>query len=262
MDYLKIIHQKEKGIVKITLNQPAKSNAMDGDMIREIGHALEDAERDNAVRVVVITGKGKAFCAGMDLKFVQEKIKTIWDQQELFRYANRVLTDAIENLSKPVIAAINGFALAGGFELMLACDLVIASEDAQMGDQHINYGLVGPGGTTKRMPRMIGIRKAKELVFTGDRIPAREAQRIGLVNRVVPAAELETATDELAARIAEKSPVALRLAKTLLNQSLEVDSNRSSELEIMSAIVNTTSEDYKEGIKAFKEKRKPAFKGR
>lgn len=262
MNYEKIIYSKEKGIAKITLNQPAKSNAIDGDMIQEIGDALENAEKDNAIRVVTITGKGKAFCAGMDLKFVQEKVKTTWEQQELFRYANRVLVDAIENLSKPVIAAINGFALAGGFELMLACDLAIASEDAKIGDQHINFGLVGPGGTTKRTPRLVGIRKAKELLFTGDIISARDAERMGLVNHVVPAAELENATDEMAAKIADKSPVALRLTKTLLNQSLEVDSNRSSELEILSAVVNATSEDYKEGLKAFKEKRKPSFKGR
>jgi enoyl-CoA hydratase/carnithine racemase len=235
---------------------------MDGKMIREIGAALEDAEKDRTIRVVVISAKGKAFCAGMDLKYVQEKIKTLWDQQELFRHTNKIVTDAIENLSKPVIAAVNGFALAGGFEIMLACDLVIASEDAVFGDQHINFGLVGPGGSTKRTPRIVGIRKAKELIFTGDKISAHEAERIGLVNRVVPAAELGKVTDEIAGKIAEKSPVALRIAKRLLNQALETDSHRMSELEIMSAIVNATSEDYEEGLRAFNEKRKPVFKGR
>jgi len=262
MDYEKIVYKKEGGIAKIILNRPDELNSMDGHMIEEIGRALEDAERDRSVRVVVLTGKGRAFCAGMDLTFVREKVKTLWDQQELFRYTNKVVTDAIENLGKPVIASVNGFALAGGFEVMLACDIVIASEEAVFGDQHINFGLVGPGGSTKRTPRIVGIRKAKELIFTGDKISAQKAERIGLINRVVPANELESATDEIAMKIAEKSPVALKIAKTLLNQSLEVDSNRASELEVMSAIVNATSEDYEEGMRAFGEKRKPVFKGK
>jgi enoyl-CoA hydratase/carnithine racemase len=262
MGYEKIIYLKAKGLAKITLNRPQKLNSMDGDMIEEIGSALEDSERDSSVRVVVLTGKGRAFCSGLDLKFVSEKVKTLSDQQELFKYTNKVVTDAIENIGKPVIAAVNGFALGGGFEVMLACDLAIASEDAIIGDQHINFGLVGPGGSTKRTPRIVGIRKAKELIFTGDKISAKEAERIGLINRVVPAKELEKATYEIASRIAEKSPVALRIAKTLLNQSLEVDSRRLSELEVMAAIVNATSEDYEEGMRAFREAREPVFRGR
>jgi enoyl-CoA hydratase/carnithine racemase len=262
MGYEKIIYLKAKGLAKITLNRPQKLNSMDGDMIEEIGSALEDSERDSSVRVVVLTGKGRAFCSGLDLKFVGEKVKTLSDQQELFKYTNKVVTDAIENIGKPVIAAVNGFALGGGFEVMLACDLAIASEDAIIGDQHINFGLVGPGGSTKRTPRIVGIRKAKELIFTGDKISAKEAERIGLINRVVPAKELEKATYEIASRIAEKSPVALRIAKTLLNQSLEVDSRRLSELEVMAAIVNATSEDYEEGMRAFREAREPVFRGR
>jgi enoyl-CoA hydratase/carnithine racemase len=262
MGYEKIIYLKAKGLAKITLNRPQKLNSMDGDMIEEIGSALEDSERDSSVRVVVLTGKGRAFCSGLDLKFVGEKVKTLSDQQELFKYTNKVVTDAIENIGKPVIAAVNGFALGGGFEVMLACDLAIASEDAIIGDQHINFGLVGPGGSTKRTPRIVGIRKAKELIFTGDKISAKEAERIGLINRVVPAKELEKATHEIASRIAEKSPVALRIAKTLLNQSLEVDSRRLSELEVMAAIVNATSEDYEEGMRAFREAREPVFRGR
>jgi enoyl-CoA hydratase/carnithine racemase len=161
-----------------------------------------------------------------------------------------------------VIASINGFAFAGGFEIMLACDLVIAAEDALICDQHINFGLVGPGGTTQRLPRIVGIRKAKEIILTGEKLSAHEAQRIGLVNRVVPLKELEKATEEMAAQLVEKSPVALRIAKNLLNRALEADRVTASELEVMSAIVNATSEDYQEGVRAFNEKRKPVFKGR
>lgn len=261
MNYRNIILEKKNGIAKITLNRPEVLNAMNREMILEIGHALEDAEKDNAVRVVVITGSGRAFCVGVDLKFVREELGSLWAQQEFFRMGNRILMNAIENLGKPVIAAVNGFALAGGFELMLVCDLVIASEDALMGDQHINFGLVGPGGSTQRTPRIVGIRKAKEIILTGERLSANEAERIGLVNRVVPADELESATEDMAAKLADKSPVALKIAKTLINRALQTDLTTASELEVMSAIVNATSEDYQEGIRAFNEKRKPVFKG-
>ncbi|MCK4827980.1 enoyl-CoA hydratase/isomerase family protein, partial [bacterium] len=182
MNYENIIFEKKNGIAKITLNRPEKSNAMNRDMILEIGDALKDAEKDDTIKIVVITGSGRAFCAGIDLKFAKEELGNLWQQQELFRLTNRTVTNAIENLSKPVIGAINGFALAGGFELMPACDLVIASEEALIGDQHINFGLVGPGGSTQRTPRLIGPRKAKEIIFTGERLSAHEAERIGLVN--------------------------------------------------------------------------------
>jgi len=262
MNYEAIIYEKRNGIAKITLNRPEALNALNRAMITEIGNALEDAEKDNAVRVVVLTGKGRAFCSGMDLKFVSEKIKTLADQQELFRYTKRLISDAIENMGKPVIAAVNGFALAGGFEITLVCDLVFASEDAFLGDQHINYGLVGPGGSTQKTPRLVGPRRAKEIIFTGKRLSAHEAERIGLVNRVVPPDELERAAEDMAAELAQKSPVALRIDKMLINRALETNAVNGSELELMSSIVNVTSEDSQEGIRAFTEKRKPVFKGR
>jgi len=159
-----------------------------------------------------------------------------------------------------VIAAINGYASAGGFELMLSCDLVIASEDAVIGDQHVNFGLVGPGGSTQRLPRIVGIRKAKEIIFTGEKLSAPDAEKIGLVNWIVSSNELEKATEDLATKLVEKSPAALGIAKTLINRSLEADRVTTQELEVMSAIVNLTSGDFQEGIRAFKEKRKPVFK--
>ncbi len=262
MKYDTIIFEKKNGVAKITLNRPEVLNAMNREMIREIGHALEDSENDNIVRVVVITGRGRAFCVGVDLKFVREELGNLGLQQEFFRFANRTLMIAIENLSKPVVAAVNGFALAGGFEIVLVCDIVIASEDAFFGDQHINFGLVGPGGSTQRTPRIVGLKRAKEIIFLGEKFSAREAERMGLVNRVVPASELESVTEALTAKLVEKSPVALRIAKTLINRALETDLCTGSELEVMSAIVNATSEDYKEGIRAFNENRKPIFKGR
>jgi enoyl-CoA hydratase/carnithine racemase len=262
MDYKNIIFEKVKGVCKITLNRPEALNALNREMVVEIGNTLEEAEKDDEIRVLVITGKGKAFCVGADLKFVNKELKSLQDQEQFFRFGNKILMNAIENLKKPVIASINGFAFAGGFEIMLACDLVIAAEDALICDQHINFGLVGPGGTTQRLPRIVGIRKAKEIILTGENLSAHEAQRIGLVNRVVPSKELEKATEKMAAQLVEKSPVALRIAKTLLNRALEADRITASELEVMSAIVNATSEDLQEGIRAFNEKRKPVFKGR
>jgi enoyl-CoA hydratase/carnithine racemase len=262
MNYNTILYQKKNSIAKIILNRPGALNALNKIMITEIGDALGDAEKDNNVRVVVITGNGKAFCVGADLKFVKEELGSLYNQEKFFRFGNKTVMNAIEGLGKPVIAAVNGFAFAGGLELLLVCDLVIAAENALLADQHINYGLVGPGGSTQRLPRLVGIRKAKEIILTGERLSASEAERIGLVNRVVPAEELERATDDLATKIAEKSPVAVRIAKTLINRALETDPVTGSELEVMSAIVNGTSEDYKEGITAFNEKRKPVFKGR
>jgi len=262
MNYESAIYEKENGIAKIILNRHEKYNAMNRTMIQEMGYALDDAKEDNSIRVVVIAGKGKAFCTGIDLKFMQEEVRSSWEREELFRFINDTVTDVIARLSKPVIAAVNGFALAGGFEIMLACDLVIASQEAIIGDQHINFGLVGPGGSTQRTPRIVGIRKAKEIIFTGKWLSAQEAERIGLVNRVVPLDQLEVATNELANTLAEKSPVALRIAKMLINRAFETDSHTANELEVMSAVVNATTEDSEEGMQAFNEKRKPVFKGR
>jgi enoyl-CoA hydratase/carnithine racemase len=145
---------------------------------------------------------------------------------------------------------------------MLACDLVIAADDAVIADQHLNYGVVGPGGSTQRTTWLLGPRKAKEIILTGKRLSGKEAEQIGLVNLSVPRDHLESAVNELAVQLAEKSPVALRIAKALINRALQVDLSMSEELEILSAIVNATSEDYAEGMQAFNDKRKPVFKGR
>jgi len=262
MDYKFILFKKENRLARIVFNRPEAANALHMDMVEEISIALDDAEQDSAVRVVIITGSGKAFCAGADLKYFKANISTLWQQEEWFRRANRIMMNRLAQLRKPVIAAVNGAALGGGYEIMLACDLVVAADDAVIADQHLNFGIVGPGGSTQRTTWLIGARKAKEIIFTGKRLSGKEAERIGLINLSVPRDRLESAVNELAAQLAEKSPVALRIAKTLINRALQVDLSVSEELEIMAAIVNNTSEDYVEGMRAFDEKRKPVFKGR
>jgi enoyl-CoA hydratase/carnithine racemase len=262
MDYKFILFKKENNLARIVFNRPEVANALHMDMVEEISTALDDAEQDSAVRVVIVTGSGKFFCAGADLKYFKANISTLWQQEEWYRRANRIMMNRLAQLRKPVIAAVNGAALGGGYEIMLACDLAVAADDAVISDQHLNFGIVGPGGSTQRTTWLIGARKAKEIIFTGKRLSGKEAERIGLVNLSVPRDQLESAVNELAAQLAEKSPVALRIAKTLINRALQVDLSMSEELEIMAAIVNNTSEDYVEGMQAFDEKRKPVFKGR
>lgn len=262
MSYETIIFEKKEAVAKITLNRPQALNAMNDVMFREIGQALEDSEEDNNIRVVVITGNGRAFCSGVDLKFAREKLTTQQAKEDFYRLGNRVKMRRIEEMSKPVIAAVNGFALAGGFEIVLACDLAIAAEDATIGDQHMNYGLFGAGGSPYRLPLLVGIRKAKELIFTGKWISGKEAERIGLVNRAVPADQLESAVDEMVAQLADKSPVAMRISKAYINRTAFIDADSRLELLIMSALVLGASEDSQEGMRAFAEKRKPVYKGR
>jgi enoyl-CoA hydratase len=167
MNYETIIFEKKEAVAKITLNRPEALNAMNDVMFREIGEALENAENDDTIRVVVLAGNGRAFCAGVDLKFAREKLDSQKAKEDFYRYGNEKKMRRMETMSKPVIAVVHGFALAGGFELMLAADLAIATEDAKIGDQHMNYGLFGAGGSPYRLPLLVGIRKAKELIFTG-----------------------------------------------------------------------------------------------
>jgi enoyl-CoA hydratase/carnithine racemase len=260
--YGTILYEKLDNTARIVLNRPEALNALTKQMFVEIGKALDDAEQDDEVRVVVILGSGKAFCAGADLKAVGDEQTTAHAQREFCRLGNRSVLEKIENLDKPVIAAVHGYCLAGGFEILLACDLSIAAEDAVIGDQHMNIGVIGAGGSPYRLAVLVGLRKAKEIVMMGKRMSGKEAAEIGLVNWVVPRDKLEATIAEIAAGIAQKSPVAMKLTKTLMNRTIYMDAAARLELVMLFGLHSNASEDFKEGIAAFNQKRKPVFTGR
>jgi len=209
-------------------------------------------------RHVTLRGAGTSFCAGADLKHF---LGVLDDAPALTAFMRRIKGAflLIERCPHPVIAVVHGFALAGGLELVMACDLAIAAEDATLGDQHINFGLVPGGGATQRLPRLLGLRKAKELMLLGSRIGGAEAARLGLVNRAVPAAELEAAAQEWARTLCEKSPTALRYMKELLHGADAVPLETGLDLEIGQFLAYARLGDLREGLNAFKEKRKPRF---
>ncbi|MFC1534526.1 enoyl-CoA hydratase/isomerase family protein [Thermodesulfobacteriota bacterium] len=258
MDYEAILYEKRDTVAKITLNRPEKMNAMNRAMFQEILQALDDTEQDDNIRVILITGAGKAFCSGVDLKFAREELGTIKSEWNFLTVGKRLL-ERIEELAKPVIAVVNGLALAGGFEILLAVDMAIADEDTMLGDQHMKVGMFGAGGSPYRLPLLVGFRKAKELILTGKWISGKEAEKIGLVNRAVPANELEKAVDEMVAELSDKSPMAMRINKAYMNRTTLDDSGAHLERAVLSSLVNNASEDYQESVRAFQEKRKPEF---
>ena len=260
MEFANVIYEKKEGLAKITLNRPDVLNALDVKTLEEIYAAMEDIEDDITVRVAVITATGRAFCTGADLTGIAS-IPPDKPRDYFLRLWNKVFS-AIENVSVPVIAVVNGMAYAGGLELVMVCDLAIASEEAKLSDQHANRGLVPGGGASQRLPRLIGVRKAKELLYTGDRISPAEAERLGLLNKVVPADKLEEATNELVRKLLTKSPMALKAVKKLVNRGMECSLDSGLELEMLAMTSHGTTQDIEEGIKSFLEGRSPEFPGR
>jgi enoyl-CoA hydratase len=260
MEFKYIIYEKSDGIATITLNRPEALNAFNKEVIEEILKALEDIKADENTRVAILTGAGeKAFSAGADIKAM--KGMNALKARELSLMGEK-LCNALENLEKPVIAAINGYALGGGLEVAMACDIRIASENARMGQTEINIGLIPGWGGTQRLPRLIGKTKAKELIFTGKIIDAKTAEQLGIVNMVVPADKLKEAVQQFAAELASKAPVALKVAKALINKGSEISLDAAIALEREGFGVVASTEDLQEGVSAFIEKRKPTFKGK
>lgn len=260
MQYEHIIYQKKNGVVIITLNRPEVLNARNVKMRKELMGACQEIEEDKEARVVVITGAGnKAFSVGLDLK---ERSQTRVSPVEARRLRPQDSdAAAIAGLSKPTIAAINGFALGGGCEICLACDMRIASEDAKLGLVEASRGLIPGSGGTQRLPRLVGKSKALELMLTAATIDGREAYRIGLVNQVVPQQDLMAEAEKVAAKIASLAPIAVRYIKEAVNKGLEIPLEEGLRLELDLSTLVTTTEDAAEGIRAFVEKRTAQFAG-
>jgi enoyl-CoA hydratase len=259
--YQEIIYQKENGLAIITFNRPEARNALNYRAIDEALEAANDAEADDSVRVLILTGAGdKAFVAGADIGELRER-NTMTELGE--RSARRrVLANRLETMSKPTIAAINGFAVGTGLELAMACNLRIAAENARFGQPEINIGIMPGNGGTQRLPRLVGEGRAMELILTGEIIDAQEAYRIGLVNRLVPQPELMPYVKELAGKLAAKPALAVKLAKNAVHTGLNMSLNDGIEYENKLFAILCGSQDKQEGVAAFLEKRPPRFQGK
>ena len=252
-----IIIDVEGEVGVITLNRPKVLNAINHEVISEIVDAMTEFDADDKVHVIVLTGNEKAFAAGADIKEMSSEGTVSILLKDQF-----ATWDKIRSIKKPIIAAVSGYALGGGCELAMACDMIVASETAQFGQPEINLGIMPGAGGTQRLTRAVGKYKAMEMILTGAMISAYEAKAIGLVNKVVPVElYLETAKS-LAQEIAKKSPLALRLAKEAILKSFDVPIVEGLDFERKNFYMLFSSQDQKEGMQAFLEKRQPAFSGR
>jgi enoyl-CoA hydratase len=258
MEYKNILVTVTDAIATITFHRPAVLNALNIETLTELEAALTTVEADPKTLVLILTGEGKAFIAGADIGAMRQM--TPLQAREFASLGHRVLRH-LEHSRLIVIAAVNGFALGGGCEVMMACDLMLAASTAKIGQPEINLGIHPGFGGTQRLPRLVGTAKAKELLLTGAPITAEEAARIGLVNKVVPAEKLPEETHQLAMQIAGKSPLQLAYIKALVNTGSEIELSAASELEITSFAASFLSHDQQEGMAAFIEKRPAKFTG-
>jgi enoyl-CoA hydratase/carnithine racemase len=255
-----VLFEVREGIATVTLNRPEMMHAINRDLVGALERCMEELRFDPEIRVVIMTGTGaKAFCAGADLK---ERATLTPDEVQACLFSLWRVFDEIEKLPKPVIAAINGAALGGGLELALAADIRLAAESAVMGLTETRLAIIPGGGGTQRLPRLIGRGKAKELIFTGRRIGAAEALSIGLVNQVCPQGRLQAEVLKMAAEIAQAGPIAVRQAKFAIDAGLESDLQTGLSIEAHAYQACIPTEDRLEGLAAFREKRKPAYKGK
>jgi len=260
MDYANLLIERRERVAVLTVNRPESLNSLNPETITELGSAFSALGDDESVDVVVITGAGeKAFIAGGDIS-VMASLGPL-DARAVARKAQKLFC-LIEKLPKVVIAAINGYALGGGCELAMACDIRLAAENAQLGQPEVNLGIIPGWAGTQRLPRLVGKGVAKQLLYTGDMVDARRALEIGLVTGVYPPAELLPAALELAGRIAAKPQVAVRLIKEAVDNGLEMESERAFEYEADLFGLCFATEDQKEGMNAFLEKRRPEWKNR
>ena len=250
----------EPNVAVIKLNRPEALNSFNNQLLADLEAAFKDVEKDEAIRAVIVTAEGeKAFSAGFDLKQATEI--TPDNTGDVVDKGHQVFK-LVEDFPKPVICAINGLALGGGLELAMACDLRVASQEAKMGNPEVMLGLIPSWGGVTRLPRLVGLSRAKEIVLQGGQMTAEQAEKYGLVNKVVPPDELHSQAMFLAQKIADNAPIAVRLAKQVMNQTLDIDVEASFKLERDAAVELAKTEDLQEGVKAVLEKRKAQFKGK
>ncbi len=266
MDYEDLLLEKEGGIATITLNNPDKLNAITRKMGMNVPLAADEIAKDDERRVVIVTGAGRGFCSGADVAAMKERMSTD-GATEVSRYARQQVmgwpfADVFPRLNKPVIAAINGPCVGGGFSLAMSCDIRIASETARFGVAQVARGLVPDYGMTFYLPQAIGASRAMELMFTAEIIGAAEAERLGIVSRVVAPDELMKVTRELAAKITQQAPIPIELTKKMVWRGLLDSLVRQLDIETWAAQMCARTEDHQEGLRAFFEKRPPQFKGR
>jgi enoyl-CoA hydratase len=260
MAFDNLLLDRDDAVCIVTINRPKVLNALNTQTIDELRRAVLDARHDDGVRVVVITGAGdRAFVAGADINELAALSPVAGREHAL---AGQHVFDLIENLGKPVIAAINGYALGGGCELALACTLRIAADTAKLGQPEIGLGIIPGYGGTQRLARLVGKGRALEIMLTGTQVSAADAERIGLVNRVVPAGELLSTARRLAGELARQPPVAMRYILNAVNRGLEMPIADASMFEATLFGLVASTDDMREGTRAFLEKRKPSFRGK
>jgi enoyl-CoA hydratase len=253
-----LVEQRQR-VAYVTLNRPTALNALNTALRRDLKQCFTDLQADPDVRVVVITGAGRAFCAGADIKEWREPTSVVEDREERLRLN---VWQAMSRSEAPIIAAINGYALGGGCELAMCCDIRIASDQAQLGLTEVTLGIIPGGGGTQRLPRLVGPGKALELILTGKRIDAHEALRLSLVEQVVPHDQLQIVVEEFAQTIVSRAPLAVKYAKEAIVRGLELPLSEGLRVEAELYTLLRTTEDRMEGARAFQEKRPPQFKGR
>ena len=260
MGYQTLVVERTGPLATITLNRPDARNAIDLTMRQELVAALDEVEADAAARVLILTGSGRHFCAGGDVKTMRQRRQTAAEGRARVQMLNTMVLRLVD-FPRPTIAMVDGYAVGAGTNLALCCDLVVASDRAKFGELFNKIGLVPDGGGTWLLSRLVGLARAKELIFTGDVFDAGEAARIGLVNRVVPVGELEKVTRALAEKIASGPPAVLRLAKHMVNRAATSDLAAALDLEAYSQGLAIASDDHQEGLAAFFDKRPPKFIG-
>lgn len=259
MDYSNLFLTKDGNVVILAINRPNAMNALNTELLLELDVALEDLNKDSEVFVIILTGEGKAFVAGADISEMKDMTP---EEARSFGMLGSKVFRKLELMGKPVIAAVNGYALGGGCELAISCDIIIAGEKAKFGQPEVGLGITPGFAGTQRLSRIVGAKKAKELILTGGMIGAEEAEKIGLVNRVVPQEGLMEAAMEMAKTITSKGQIAVRYAKTAINRGIETDMDTGNAIETDLFALCFANDDQKEGMTAFLEKRKAEFKNK